>query len=97
MKYFVLDIIPKIQAFSKKLDELTLLTNQNWVSVNEINTSKTVFIFRTNNQLLISENGKIEKGATWEYIGNNSLIIDRQNESYLFKHGSWTNSISHES
>ena len=87
MKHFILDIIPKIQSFSKKLDELTLLTNQNWVSVNEINTTKTIYIFRANQQLLISENGKIEKGATWEYLGNNSLIIDRQNESYLFKHG----------
>lgn len=87
MKYFILDIIPKIQSFSRKLDEVALLTNQNWVSVNEIKNSKTVFIFRSNQNLLISENGKIEKGATWEYIGNNSLIIDRKDESYLFKHG----------
>lgn len=87
MKYFILDIIPKIQSFSRKLDEVALLTNQNWVLVNEIKNSKTVFIFRANQKLLISENGKIEKGATWEYIGNNSLVIDRQDESYLFKHG----------
>ncbi|MDB5206052.1 MAG: hypothetical protein JWR72_1127 [Flavisolibacter sp.] len=87
MKYFILDIIPKIQSYSRKLDEVALLTNQNWVSVNDIDTSKTVFIFRTNQQLIISENGKIEKGASWEYLGNNSLIINRQDESYLFKHG----------
>lgn len=93
MKYFILDIIPKIQSFSKKLDDVALLTNQNWVSVNEIKSSKTVYIFRTNKQLLISENGKIEKGATWEYIGNNTLVIDRQNESCLFKHGFLDESI----
>lgn len=87
MKYFILDIIPKIKSFSKKLDEVALLTNQNWVSINEIKNSKTVYIFRTSKQLIISENGKIEKGATWEYIGNNTLVIDRKNESYLFKHG----------
>lgn len=86
MLYYLIDIIPKIQAFSKKLDDNSLLTNQHWVSVNEIENIKTVFIFRPDAQLLISENGKIER-AKWEYIGSNSLIIDRQFESYLFKHG----------
>ena len=86
MLYFLIDIIPKIQAFSKKLDDASLLINQNWVSVSEIENIKTVFIFRPDAQLLISENGKIER-AKWEYIGSNSLIIDRQFESYLFKHG----------
>ncbi len=86
MLYYLLDIIPKIQAYSKKLDETSLLTNQHWVSVSEIENSKTVFIFRPNEQLLISDNGKIERGK-WEYIGSNSLIIDRNSESFLFKHG----------
>lgn len=86
MIYYLLDIIPKIQAFSKKLDENSLLINQHWVSVNEIANSKTVFIFRDNEQLLISQNGRIER-AKWEYVGANSLIIDRNSESYLFKHG----------
>ena len=48
---------------------------------------KIVFIFREkDNQLLISNNGRIEKG-NWEYLGNNSLLIDRTDGSYLFKHG----------
>jgi len=86
MLYYLIDIIPKIQAFSKKLDDASLLINQHWVSVNEIENIKTVFIFRPDAQLLISENGKIER-AKWENIGSNSLVIDRQFESYLFKHG----------
>lgn len=92
MLYYLLDIIPKIQAYSKKLDDTSILTNQHWVSVNEIENSKTVYIFRQNEQLLISENGKIERGK-WEYIGSNSLIIDRQTESFLFKHGFLDDSI----
>lgn len=86
MLYYLLDVIPKIQAFSRKLDETALLTNQHWVSVNELACNKTVFIFRPNEQLIISENGRIER-AKWENIGVNSLIIDRRSESYLFKHG----------
>lgn len=87
MKTFLLDIIPKIQRFSQKLDNLTVLTNKHWVVIDEELKRKVVFIFREkDSQLLIAENGKIEKG-TWEYLGNNSLLIDRSDGSYLFKHG----------
>ena len=86
MKTFIADIIPQIQHFSQKLDNLTMLTNQHWVSIDNILNSKTVFIFRNHNQLLISLDGVVEK-ASWEYLGNNSLIIDQLDNTYLFKHG----------
>lgn len=86
MKTFIADIIPKIQRFSKKLDDLTLLTNQHWVSVSDILDSKTVYIFRPNNQLLVSENGLVKKGL-WEYLGNQSLLLETRNQSYLLKQG----------
>ncbi|OUR93975.1 hypothetical protein A9Q87_04525 [Flavobacteriales bacterium 34_180_T64] len=55
--------------------------------MDENTSNKSVFIFREkNNQLLISNNGKIEKG-NWDYLGNNSLLIDRKDGSFLFKHG----------
>lgn len=86
MKTFIADIIPKIQRFSQRLDDLTKLTNQHWVSLSDITQTKRVFIFRANNQLLISDNGLVEKGS-WEYLGNQSLLLDTKNESYLLKHG----------
>jgi hypothetical protein len=86
MKTFLADIIPKIERFSKKLDDLTLLTNQHWVCLNDILNSKTVYIFRGNNQLLISDNGIVQKGS-WEYLGNQSLLLDTNNQSYLLKQG----------
>jgi hypothetical protein len=87
MKTYILDIIPKIQRFSQKLDNLTVLLNKHWVILDEETSRKSVFIFREkDNQLLISNDGKIEKGS-WEYLGNNSLLIDRKDGSYLFKHG----------
>ena len=92
MRTYISDIIPKIQGFSQKLDNLTLLTNQHWVVIDEIENSKNVYIFRQNNELLISQNGKVEK-AKWEYLGYNSLLIDRKNESYLFKHGFFDENI----
>ena len=54
--------------------------------MDEIDKTKNVYIFRKNNELLISSNGEVEKGR-WEYLGNNSLLIDKKDKSYLFKHG----------
>lgn len=92
MKTFITDLIPKIQRFSQRLDDLSKLTNQHWVSLSEIPQSKIVFIFRSNNQLLISENGIVKKG-TWEYLGNHSLLIDTMTESFLLKQGFFDENI----
>ncbi|WP_163709979.1 hypothetical protein [Mangrovibacterium lignilyticum] len=86
MKTFFLDIFPKLQRYSKKLDETALLVNQHWVTVDELQNSKTVYIFRQNNDLLLSVNGRVQK-AKWEYLGNNSILIDQGEECFLFKHG----------
>ena len=92
MKTYFSDIIPKIKRFSQELDNLTLLTNQHWVVIDDLDKTKNVYIFRPNNELLISQNGKVEK-AKWEYLGHNSLLIDRKEESYLFKHGFFDENI----
>lgn len=86
MKTFVADIIPKIQRFSRQLDDLTLLTNQHWVSLGEINHLKKVFIFRANKQLLISIHGMVEK-CSWEYLGNQSILVENNEGTYLMRQG----------
>lgn len=93
MKTYFSNIIPRIQQYSDKLDNLTLLTNQHWVVLDELSKSKTVYIFRTNGELLISSNGKVNK-AKWEYLGQNTLLIDLVGgDSYLFKHGFFDQNI----
>jgi hypothetical protein len=86
MKTYLADIIPKIQRFSKQLDNLTLLTNQHWVVIDGILEGKSVYIFRPNGELLISTNGEVER-ARWELLGQNSILVDMKHKSYLFKHG----------
>lgn len=86
MKSYILDIIPKIQSYSKQLDDLSLLTNQHWVLFESIGSSKITYIFKTDGQLLLSRNGKVSKGR-WEYLSNNSILIDIDNESLLYKQG----------
>ncbi|MCY7351551.1 MAG: hypothetical protein LH606_12945 [Cytophagaceae bacterium] len=91
MQTFI-SVIHRLQGFSKRLDDLTMLTNQHWVVVDEIDKVKTVYIFRANKELLISCNGQVEKGS-WDYLGNSSLLIDKKDNSYLFKHGFFDENI----
>jgi len=86
MKTFLSDIFPRIKKYSEKLDNLTLLTDQHWVCIDELFHTKTVYIFRSNNELIVATNGKVKK-AKWDYLGSKSLLIDIKNDSYLFKHG----------
>lgn len=86
MKTFLSDIFPRLQRYGEKLDNLTLLTNQHWVLIDNINHSKTIYIFRDNGDLILSVDGKVDKGS-WAYLGNNSLLVEKSDGSYLFKHG----------
>jgi hypothetical protein len=92
MRTYFSDIIPKLKQFSEKLDNTTLLCNQHWVVVDEIDQQKNLYIFRPSGELLISTNGKVEK-ATWEYLGNQTLLIGRSEDSYLFKHGFFDSNV----
>lgn len=42
MKTFIADIIPKIQKYSQRLDDITLFTNKHWVVIDDINTTGKV-------------------------------------------------------
>lgn len=87
MRTYIADIIPRIQRFSKRLDDLTKLTNQHWVSLGDIADGKRVFMFRDNSKLLIAENGIVVDRGAWEYLGNQSLLLETSNGGYLLKHG----------
>ena len=86
MKTYIADIIPRIKQFSKKLDDLTLLENQHWVIIDETTQAKQVFIFRKNSELLIATNGRVKKGK-WEYLNNDSILIEKKEGMFLLKHG----------
>ena len=75
MNSYFSDIIPRIIRLSKKINDLTKLKYQKWVLINEIERTKIVFIFRDNNQLIVSKNGKVKIGS-WEYLDENNLLID---------------------
>jgi hypothetical protein len=92
MKTYLSDIIPKVKRFSDKLDNISLLMGTHWAVLDDGSDFRMVYIFRESNQLLISTNGRITKGS-WEYLGHNSLMIDHNQESYLFQMGFFDKNI----
>jgi hypothetical protein len=76
MKYYISDIIPSIKRYSKKLDEDALLLNHDWVLFNDTLESRTNYIFRRNEELIITEKG-IGKRTIWQNIGNQRLLIEQ--------------------
>ena len=92
MKTYIADIIPRLSKSSKQLDNLTLLTEQHWVALDIISGQKRVYIFRRNNELLVSTGGQVERGK-WEFIGKNSLLLDIDNAIYLLRHGFFDENI----
>jgi len=78
------DIIPKLQRLSRQLNELTLIQNHHWVAFDGSTETKTTYIFRDNKDLLISQNGQVKK-SKWDYLGNQTILIENSEESLLFR------------
>ena len=87
MKTYFSEIIPKLKSKSEELDVTAILTSTHWIMVRD-DEEKQTYIFRDNNDLLISRNGNVQK-AKWEYLGNKSVLIDSEGGSYLFKLSSY--------
>jgi hypothetical protein len=68
------------------------LTEQHWVALDNISVQKRVYIFRRNNELLVSTGGLVERGK-WEFIGKNSLLLDIDKSIFLLKHGFFDDNI----
>ncbi len=92
MKTYLSNIIPRVKRYSEKLDNMALLMNNHWNVLDEESDRRMVYIFRENKQLLISNNGRVTK-ANWEYLGNNSLLIENNQDSYLFNLGFFDKNI----
>jgi hypothetical protein len=88
MKTYIADIIPKIKMYSQRLDDLTKLTNQHWVSIGDIRTSKIVYIFDKSGEIDIFENGLGIDSGTWKFIDQHSIKLKLTNSpTLLLRHG----------
>ena len=94
MKIQLKHIVDNLQQYSKKLDNYAILTEQPWITKTENENERFVLIFRKkDNELLISLNGKVEKGK-WDYIPSmNSLIVERKSGTTLYNQGFFDDSV----
>lgn len=84
MKSYLKDIFPRIVRYSKRLDDITVLTEKPWVMISEESTVREVWIFQKNGELIVSRNGIAAKGS-WDYIQQaRSLYIDVYDIRRLF-------------
>ena len=85
---YLLDIIPSIQRFSERLNNLTLLENKQWILLDEQNPNRLItYIFKSNKELLISNNSLVVETAKWELIDPNTIFIEVGGQGYIFSHG----------
>lgn len=82
MKAYLNSIIPQIKSFSESLDKTTLFVDKAWAYIDEDNAVQKL-IFKRNNELVLSKNGKAEVGR-WEYFpAAKSILIDRVTDKIL--------------
>ena len=76
MKKYIQEIFPRLVKFSKTLDNLSILVDENWFVSTDDPSEQKIFVFWNNNDLLVSTNGVVERGR-WDYIDNaKSLLIE---------------------
>ena len=82
MSDFIITILDKVQQYNHSLQKQSMYTNKPWALVdNDLEVQK--MIFKNNNELILSKNGKVQIGH-WEYlVGTKSILIDRGNDKLL--------------
>lgn len=81
MKIYILNAVQRLKKYSQKLDAQAILYDKSWEVFNETG-DKELMIFRTNNELLISRNGIVQKGK-WELLDIANILIDVGEKTYL--------------
>tara|TARA_B110000046_G_C12874191_1_gene347345 strand:+ start:92 stop:856 length:765 start_codon:yes stop_codon:yes gene_type:complete len=82
MKQYINSLIGRVSGFSESLNNQALIINQPWILI-DLDIGKQKFIFRDNNEILISFRGNVLT-AKWEYLSSmKSVIIDREGQKTL--------------
>ena len=92
MKTYIFDTINRYKRFSEELDAKTILCNKSWYVLND-SGEKELYIFNTDETLIISVSGRVTN-AIWKYISvNKSIIISVSNQSYMVHPAFYDNMI----
>jgi hypothetical protein len=84
MVNYFLNLLPRLQRHSHKLDQSEAFIDKPWIMIQETGNEKLVF--RRNGDLLMVKNGIVNVGK-WEYIEPlDALLIDRVKDRLLLKY-----------
>jgi hypothetical protein len=79
-------ILPRIQQYSKQLDDEANFVEIPWAFLDE-DGHKVTYIFRRNNELLVSKKGEVVTGR-WEYLPVvQSLLIEYEGRKRMYNQG----------
>lgn len=81
---YVNNILPRIKEYSRALNKKELFIDHPWTLIDELGCKQT-YIFRRNNELIMSNDGNVLIGS-WEILPKaSSLLIDRVKDKLLLK------------
>jgi len=79
---YLKSLLPRLQQYSKSLDQTSVFIDKPWVMIDE-NKDYHSYTFHKDGRLIMSLNGIVQIGK-WEYlIGSESLLIDRVKDTVL--------------
>lgn len=82
MNLYIKDLFSRIKNYSKQLDAEAILYNKKWLFITE-NGEQVVYIFRPNNELIVTLNGIGVKGR-WEILFDNTISIEVKDEIRIY-------------
>lgn len=84
MRNYLYNIVPNLEPFDYSLHYDNQFINQEWILINGIEDARAMYVFKPNNELVISENNEITK-TRWSFINSNFLSITTADGIVLIK------------
>lgn len=89
---YIKSILPRLQQFSKSLNETAIFADVPWAFIDD-DGDRVTYIFRRNNELLVSKRGEVTTGH-WEYLSVlQSLLIEHGNRKRMYNQGFIDNAV----
>lgn len=86
MQFYLQSILPRLQRFSKQLNDEANFVEIPWAYLDD-NGVKITYLFRRNNDLLVTKQGEVATGR-WEYLPSmQSLLIDYEGKRRMYNQG----------
>lgn len=83
---YITSLLPRLQQFSKGLNDTAIFADVPWVFIDG-DGDRVTYIFRRNNELLVSKQGEVTTGH-WEYLAAmQSLLIEHGNRKRMYNQG----------